>query len=328
MKVGLGVSEDLTISAQQQVARDVEAAGLASLWTNEARGRDALLLCQAWAAATSTLDVGVAVLPIWTRSPAQIAMGAATLSEASGGRFQLGLGVSHPGTMTPWHHADFRRPRTAAKETLAVLRQLFAGEKADVDGEITGARHFRLGLSPLPPAPRVLLGAMGPRMLELAGSDADGVFLNWSGAHEIGRAAAATRASATDAGRPAPHVATYVRVAVDPDPAKARAALAREFGQYAALPAYADHFARQGLGDTVIAVKAAFKEHGAAGIPDAISDDALRVVGWWGTPDDDPRPALDAYAEAGLDQLVARVVVTGDDPTASISHVLSALTGA
>lgn len=55
MRIGIGVSEDLAIATQQELARRVEDAGFASLWTNEARGRDSLLVCQAWAAATRTL---------------------------------------------------------------------------------------------------------------------------------------------------------------------------------------------------------------------------------------------------------------------------------
>ncbi|MCA1784070.1 MAG: LLM class flavin-dependent oxidoreductase, partial [Intrasporangiaceae bacterium] len=106
MKLGLGISEDVPIQVQQHLATQVESAGFSSLWTNEASGRDALLLCQAWAAATTDLQVGIGVVPIWTRTPAQLAMASATLQEASGGRFLLGLGVSHPATMGGWHGVD------------------------------------------------------------------------------------------------------------------------------------------------------------------------------------------------------------------------------
>ncbi len=323
MKLGLGVSEDLPIARQQQLARDVEAAGLASLWTNEARGRDALLTCMAWGMATTDLEVGVAVLPIWTRSPAQVAMGAATVQEAIAtpdgrGRLHVGLGVSHPGTMGPWHGADVRTPRTAAGEYLTILDQLFSGEATDARGEVFSSRRFRLGITPLPPRPTVHLGAMGPRMLELAAGRADSVFLNWASPSEVARAVGEARAVREDA-----RTATYVRVAVDPDREAARDALAAQFGQYAALPAYAAHFERQGLGDAVAALKAAHKAGEAPGT--AVSDEDLARVGWWGTPDDDPSTALGAYAEAGLDHLVARVVVVGDDPATSVAHALTAL---
>jgi probable F420-dependent oxidoreductase len=327
VKLGVGVSEDLPIPVQQTVAGHVESAGFRSLWTNEASGRDALLLCQAWAAATTDLEVGIGVVPLWTRSPAQLAMACATLQEASGGRFLLGIGVSHPATMGPWHGAEVVKPRTAAAETLRILRQLEAGERSDVDGEIMRSTNFRLRITPSPPPTRRFLGAMGPRMLELAGTDADGVLLNWCAADEVERAGGHVRAAAAAAARAHDdvEVATYVRVAVDPDRDRARAALAREIGQYCALPAYAAHFRRQGFGDAVERVKDAHKAGAdAIGLAEALGDDALARLGWAGTPTDDPGPMLDAYRDAGLDHLVLRVVVTGEDPVESVHDVVRA----
>lgn len=328
MELGLGISEDLPIAVQQQLAVDVEGAGFSSLWTNEASGRDALLLCQAWAAATTRLRVGIGVVPLWTRSAAQLAMACATLQEATGGRFTLGLGVSHPGTMGPWHGADFRKPLTAARETLTVLAQLEAGETSSVDGEVIRSERFRLRISPRPPRTRRLLAAMGPKMLALGGREADGVLLNWCGPDEVARAGARVREAAAAAGHDATTVATYVRVAVADDRDAAVAALAREIAGYAALPAYAAHFERQGFGDAVVRVKEAH-EAGAddAGKAEALGDEALAALGWAGTPADDPSSALAAHRDAGLDHLVARVVVVGEDPAASVHQVVRSLSG-
>lgn len=327
MRVDLGVSEDLPVQVQQDLAREVEEAGLGGLWTNEARGRDALLVCQAWAAATVALEIGTAVVPLWTRSPAILASAAATLQEASGGRLRLGLGVSHAATMQRWHGVAYRHPLAAARETLTVLRTLLAGERAEVDGQVISCHGFRLEMTPLPPPPPLYLAALGPRMLGVAGAHADGVLLNWSGTEEVTRAAVAVRGAAGDAGRAAGQVevAGYVRIAVDPDPDAARGALARALSGYCALPAYASHLERQGLGAAVEAARAAHR----AGDPPAraLGDDALSRLGWWGTPDHDPGPALAAYARAGLDRLVARVVTVGADPAASVRHALGALAG-
>lgn len=322
MRISLGVSEDIPMPGQRAVAAAVEDAGLGALWTNEATGRDALLVCQAWAAATSELRVGTGVVPLWTRSPAQLAMAAATLQEASGQRLSLGIGVSHPGTMEPWHGVDFRRPLTAARETLEVLDQLLAGRESDVEGDVRSSRRFSLGLSPLPAPPRIYLAAMGPRMLALAGRRADGVLLNWAGPAEVGRAGDRVRGAA---GEDSPEVATYVRVAVDPDRGAARAALARQLGRYCALPAYAEHLGRQGFGDTVAAVKDAYRSGGPGAVPGAVDDDVLLRLGWYGSPSDDPTDVLGSYAEAGLDHLVARVVVVGEDPRRSVDHALAVL---
>lgn len=320
MDVGIGLSEDLPLEAQRELAQQVEAAGYRSLWTNEARGRDALATCHAWGRATSELEVGVGVVPIWTRTPAQLAMAAATLQEDLDGRFLLGLGVSHPATMGPWHGADYRKPLSAAREMLDILQRLGAGEEADVDGEVFSSRRFALGVTPRPPAPRLYLAAMGPRMLELAGASADGVLLNWSSPDEVARA----RERVTDAGQ-GTEVATYVRVAVHEDRGVARRALAAEIGRYCALPAYAAHFERQGYGETVEAVKSAYREGGSGAVAGAIPDEVLLDLGWFGTPDDDATETLARYATAGLDHLVARVVVADGEVASSVAATVAAL---
>jgi probable F420-dependent oxidoreductase len=323
--LGLGISEDLPLSVQQRLAAHVEGAGFRSLWTNEASGRDALLVCHAWGAATTGLEVGVGVVPLWTRTPAQLAMACATLQEATGGRFLLGLGVSHGATMGPWHGVEVVRPLTAARETLAILAQLEAGERSDVAGQVRSSRRFRLAISPRPPVTRRYLAAMGPRMLALAGEQADGVLLNWAGAAEVARAGEAVRTAAATAGRdPAEvEVATYVRVAVALDRGAARAALAAQIGQYAALPAYAAHLERQGFGPALARAAEARRDRvGPDGLAAALGDDVLDALGWAGTPDDDPTAMLASYRDAGLDHLVLRVVVVGDDPAGSVATVI------
>ena len=328
MRVGVGVSEDLPVAVQQRIATHVEAAGFASLWTNEASGRDALLLCQAWAAATTDLRVGVGVVPVWTRSPAQLAMASATLQEASGGRFLLGIGVSHAATMEPWHGAQVRRPLTAARELLTILADLEAGRRSDTRGEVLSSRAFRLAIDPLPPTTPRYLGAMGPKMLALAGTHAAGALLNWAGPEEVAAAGARVREAAAGAGRdPAEvEVGAYVRVAVAEDRDAARAALATQIGRYGALPAYAAHLERQGFGPALARATQAHRDGAdGTGLAEALGDDALSALGWAGTPDDDPAGMLATYADAGLDHLVARVVVVGDDPVASIDAVVRAL---
>lgn len=324
MRIDLGVSEDLPVAAQQRLAEAVEQAGVPGLWTNESRGRDALQVCQAWALATDRLEIGTAVVPLWTRSPAQLAMAAATVQEAAGGRLLLGIGVSHAATQEPWHGVVFRRPLTAARETLQILSRLLEGGEADLDGRVRSCRGFALAITPRPAAPPLYLAAMGPRMLALAGAAADGVLLNWSTPAEVGRAAERVRDGAED--RPAsPELAAYVRVAVDEDRAAARAALARELGRYCALPAYARHLGRQGHGQSVEALRSAYRRGGPGAVPDAVDDDVLLELGWYGTPGEDPGPVLARYAAAGLDRLIARVVTVGDDPLRSLEAALSAL---
>ncbi|MGH3440941.1 MAG: LLM class flavin-dependent oxidoreductase, partial [Nitriliruptorales bacterium] len=120
-------------------------------------------------------------------------------------------------------------------------------------------------------------------------------------------------------------VASYVRVAVDGDAGAARDALAREVSSYCALPAYAEHFARQGFGDGVAAIRSAYREGGTEAAIDAVPEDMLLSLGWYGRPDEAPTDIVARYAAAGLDHLVVRVVVSGDDVTGAVERVLEAL---
>ncbi len=329
MRVGLGVSEDLAYDRQQRLALEVEHAGLASLWTNEARGRDALTVCLAWAQTTEDLLVGTGIVPVWSRTPAQLAMSAASVQEASRGRLLLGIGVSHGATMDAWHGAEWRQPVPAAIDTLSILAAALGGERTQREGEVFSSRGFELGISPPPAVPPLYLAAMGPRMLEVAGSHADGVLLNWSCPEEVDRAASRVR-QAADAGPggDGPDVAAYVRVAVARDRDAARTALAREFTRYLALDAYARHVERQGFGEVVDAAKRAYRGDGPEAAARSVPEDVLREFGWWGTSSDDAVETLRRYAEAGLDHLVARVVVVDDDIEASVRAALESISAA
>ncbi len=324
MRLGIGVSEDLGMEVQADIARAAEEAGFSSIWTNEASGRDALLLCQWWAAATRSIEVGVGVVPIWTRSPAQLAMASATLQESSDGRFLLGLGVGHPATVESKHGSTYRRPLTATSELLDILAEIDATGACDIRGEVMRCERFRLRIGTGRRATRRYVAAMGPRMLDLAGSRGDGVLLNWSDPAEIARAGDRVRTAARVAGRSC-EVAAYVRVAIADDLDAARAALATQITDYARLDAYRRHFERQGHAEGVArALEARAAGADGAGLAAALGVEVLDALGWAGTPRE-VASLHERHAGAGLDHLIARVVVVGEDARASVGDVVEAL---
>jgi 5,10-methylenetetrahydromethanopterin reductase len=321
MKIGVSFSEDVPVAEQRLLARDAEAAGLASLWANDGYGRDPLLLCQAWADATERLQIGVGVAQLPTRTPVQLARAAVTVQESSSGRLLLGLGISQASTLASWHGMDRPRPLATMRDALAIIRSVMSGEQTDHDGEVLSSHRFRLAVTPLPPTTPLYLGAMGPKMLALAGAAADGVLLSWESPAAAADAAGAVRAAAAQAGRASPEIAAYVRMAVADDRGAARAALATEVAAY--WPYYGEHFAGQRLGPSCVAAQAASAQ-GEAAVASALGDDVLLALGWYGTPDDNPAEFLAAYAGVGVDHLIARSVRVGD-PIASFRRVVRAL---
>jgi probable F420-dependent oxidoreductase len=156
-------------------ARAMEDAGFTDIWTAEVAGTDAFAVTSVLGAATERARIGVAIVPVFTRPPALIAMGAASSQQASGGRFTLGLGASTPTIVENWMGQDFEYPVARMRETMEFVRRALSGEKVTYDGDTIQAKGFRLDTA-AEPVP-IFLAALGPRMMELARESADGVAL-------------------------------------------------------------------------------------------------------------------------------------------------------
>jgi alkanesulfonate monooxygenase SsuD/methylene tetrahydromethanopterin reductase-like flavin-dependent oxidoreductase (luciferase family) len=159
----------------RELAPQVEGWGYESLWVTHGAGRDSFLVLAAYAQATRTIGLGNGVVPIYPRHPVVLAQEALTLAELSGGRFRLGIGVSHKPTMTEALGLDMGSSLETMREHVAVLRMALSGKV-----EHSGQRyrvHWQSMLARLPEPPQVLLAGLSAKMLELAGEIADGVIL-------------------------------------------------------------------------------------------------------------------------------------------------------
>ena len=187
----------------KEYAAIAESCGYESLWVTERYfHEETFSLLGFLAAATESVKLGVGVANPFTRNPALLAMGAATLDRVSGGRFLLGLGRSDRWVVQERMGIPYRNPRAALEETVGLVRSLLDGER------VTAAeRRFRLdsvGLATMPVQPRlpIYLAAIGPMALRLAGAVADGVLLNaYAPPAYIGYAAEEVRNAAREAGR-------------------------------------------------------------------------------------------------------------------------------
>jgi len=160
-------------------AREAENLGLDICWVAEAWGTDAPSALGYLAARTETMLLGSAVIQVGTRSPVTIAQTAMTLAHMSGGRFLLGLGVSGPQVMEGLHGIPFARPLARTRETVQIVRSVFAGEKVHFHGSqyripLPGGEGRPMRVSLPPVTVPVYLAALSPKMLELTGEIADG----------------------------------------------------------------------------------------------------------------------------------------------------------
>jgi F420-dependent oxidoreductase-like protein len=170
--------------------READRLGYHSVWVAEVYGSDAVSMLAWYGASTSRIGIGSAIMQMPARTPAMTAMTAATLSELSGGRFLLGLGMSGPQVVEGWHGRPYGKPLRVTREYVEIVRTVLAREaKLRFDGEYhripydgpdaTGlGKTLRLTIHPTHPIP-IYLAAIGPRNVALAAEIADGWLPFW-----------------------------------------------------------------------------------------------------------------------------------------------------
>jgi alkanesulfonate monooxygenase SsuD/methylene tetrahydromethanopterin reductase-like flavin-dependent oxidoreductase (luciferase family) len=171
--VGAGVTPFQTdAEATIRLAVAAERLGYPRFGTAEGWTHDAVVLLTQIAGVTSHIGLATTVLPVWSRTPAAIAMAAASLQRASGGRFALGLGASSPPLVEGLHGLTWEQPVDRMRTTLVAVRALLAGGRVPMERE--QVRPLRLGAPPEGRVP-ILLAALAPASVRLAGELAD----NW-----------------------------------------------------------------------------------------------------------------------------------------------------
>jgi 5,10-methylenetetrahydromethanopterin reductase len=276
--IGLSIASHSGLAPARigELAAAAERAGFGAVFVAEGHG-DALALCHPVAGATSRTRVGTAVANAALRPPVLAAKTAAQLDHAAGGRLVLGLGVGNPVMNGRFGIAPFP-PLQMIEEYVAVVRAVLAGSPAGYSGAL-----FRTGMVPLdgPPARRhlpIYLGALGPRMLELAGRIADGVVLNLMSSAQAGEAAGLVRAAAAAAGRdPAGvEIACVVHCCLSGDAAAAAAAARDVVPRYVLHPAVAPLFGEDGRGTDLRPVRELLlsgdRAAATARVPQAVAD--------------------------------------------------------
>ncbi|HEY7910092.1 MAG TPA: TIGR03564 family F420-dependent LLM class oxidoreductase, partial [Thermomicrobiales bacterium] len=248
---------------------------------NVSRGFDALTLLALAGQHTRTVELGTFVVPTYPRHPVALAQQALTTNAATGGRLVLGIGLSHRVVMEQGLGFDWSHPIRHMREYLTCLTGLLSGEPVTFAGEEFHITNFGITVPGATP-PAVLVAALGPQMLRLAGRHADGTALWMGGARYLATDAVPTiTAAASEAGRPAPRIVAGLPVCVTDHAEAVRAEADRAFATYGRLPSY----------------RAVLDKEGAASPADVslIGDEAVVLAG------------LRALAEAGATDLIAAV---------------------
>lgn len=238
----------------EQVRRMAEA-GFSTAACSQIFGYDALTLLALVGAEVPDIELMTAVVPTYPRHPMVLAAQALTVQAATGGRLTLGIGVSHQVVVEGMLGYSYERPARHMREYLEALAPLLRGEQGAYEGETLKA--VTMGpLSIAAPPPSLMVAALAPAMLRVAGRLSDGTITWMTGLRTVeGHIAPTIRAAAAEAGRPEPRIAVSLPVCVTGRPDEARERANRTFAIYGQLPAYRSMLDREGApepGDVAI----------------------------------------------------------------------------
>jgi 5,10-methylenetetrahydromethanopterin reductase len=231
-----------SLSGVVEAVREVAAAGVRRAWVPQVMGVEALAAIAVAGREVVDIELGTAVVPTYPRHPFLLAGQALTTSAAlgAGNRLHLGIGLSHQVVIEGMLGMRFEKPAVHMREYLSALRPALAGEPVDVAGETLRAATL-MGPIKVDDAGSVpvLVAALGPALLRVAGELADGT-LTWMAAPNVigDRIAPSIPSAAQAAGRPRPRVGVGLPVAVTDDVDAALARAASSYAIYDTLPSY------------------------------------------------------------------------------------------
>lgn len=287
--VSLPVAAQPSLDAIVSMTERAESAGYDRVWLPETWGRDAVTTLAVAAERTNEIGLGTSITNVYSRSPALVGQTAATLQEASDGRFRVGLGPSGPAVIRQWHGQSFDRPLRRTREYVEIVRAVCAGEEVNYDGDIFDLSGFRLRCDAPEPAPPIDAAGLGPKSVELAGRFADGwhaLLLTPEGLED--RLADLHRGAELGGRDPESlRVTLSVTCCALPDPEPARELVRQHLAFYVGGMGtfYRDALARQGYEETAERIHDAWQAGNRREALAALDDELLDELAAAGTPE-------------------------------------------
>ncbi len=298
MKIGIFLAGPTGPSMLTERARQAEQDGFASLWFANASAVDGMTAAAICGQATARIELGTAVVPIYTRHPAAMAQQALSTQAAVQGRFALGIGLSHKPAVEQRWGLRWDQPLAYVREYLNILDPLVQTGSVAYEGQRFRV-HAELAFPGMSPCP-ILLAALGSRMLDLAGSVTSGTITWVTGPRTLARHIVPRISEAAErAGRPTPRIVAGLPIAVTDDVASGRATAASSFAHYGELPSY----------------RAVLEHEGVAGAGD------VALVG----DEDAVGEQLQRLKDAGVTDFAASIFAVGEDRRSSVTRTWAIL---
>lgn len=250
LRIGTLIDVDRPVPDVVTQLRRLREAGFDHAFAVQIFGPDALTLLAAAGPQVPGIGLGTGVVPVYPRHPMMLAQQALTVQAATDNRLLLGIGLSHQVVVEGAWGMSFAKPGSYMREYLASLLPMLRGETVNSRGEQVTTNAFLPITVPGATAPPVLVAALGPAMLKLAGTVTDGTVTWMTGTETIASHVAPTiRAAAEEANRPEPRIAVSLPVSVTRDVDGAKERIRQEFSIYPGLPSYKAMLDREGAAD-------------------------------------------------------------------------------
>jgi probable F420-dependent oxidoreductase len=303
--------------AVTDIAISAQTLGYKSFWTVEANGTDAMSLLGAVSHAAPKLDLATGIIPIQLRTPALTAMTAATLQALNPDvDVLLGIGVSAPGILMQHGERATDKPIGMMREYVALLRECLSGEPVTFEGDYFQAKRFRLGVRLGERKPKIIMAALNPQMLKLAGEVADGVLLNYLPASHVGTSIEQVRKGGNA------KIYAYVHAAVGDFERSANSAR-KDLFNYAMADGYARMFSQAGFADEIKELRARQAEKDREGALAAVSERMIQAIDFIGN-ESEVTNFVKGYVDAGVEHPVLMPLPWGEDRRAVTDATMKA----
>ena len=289
------------LHAQQRYIEELPDLGYDDLWFGEMWGIDTftpLVLSSVWA---PHVRLGIAVAQVFARTPAMLAMSVAGLCQAAPGRVVVGLGSSSKLIVENWQGVPFEKPYSRVRDTLDFLRRALAGERVKEEYDTFRVDGFKLAVE-VEEQPKILLGGLRQRMLELSGAQADGAILGMPSAEDVTQLAPYVRR-----GGPDKEIVALIQICPLADVEEARKVGRITLAPYLNAPVYMAAHKWMGRGELLAEMWQKWSEGDRRGAAAAIPDEVVDALIIHGSPEQ-CREHIQRYFDSGVDTMLIDIV--------------------
>ena len=298
----------------KELARLADELGYSCITMGESWAEDSLTSLAQLGAVTSRIRIGTSIVPIYARSPSNLAMTALNMDVMTEGRFFLGLGASGKLVIEDFHGEEFRKPLTRMREYIEIIRKAMRGERLDHDGEFFQTQRFRIRFKPYRDDLPIYIASLSPPSLRMTGELADGWLPIFLAPNRMGPSLSAIREGAESAGRSlddiaiSPQVSVYVTDDIPAARDRERPHIAFYIGGMGVF--YHQYMHRIGFGEESDMIREAYLSRDRDRAARLVTDEMVDEMTIIGDPDQ-CRDQMRTYFEAGVDEI--RLVLNEPD---------------